>query len=1624
MNYLKLKHELNRSQRLGLDIDKHVAISAGAGTGKTTVMALRYIEHLLNIEQRATVLLPRSPRRPLQGPGSLRMPKREQIDLKEWGGLLPSECVAITFTNDAADELRHRIRTLLFEKQQDDDDPRINKEGLIEQMLSLLDDAPIGTIDSFFSSLLQPWMGLVNEDPTNQNVGDETRQLLTNLAIKTAWRIRNDNDAFEAGINTNQTKFIDSRNRLSLGLGGQFTAEKVLGELLSQSLFVEESELKINKLCSGGINKSDAIQNYIQNMILDISRSGLNKLDEVYNLGFNWLNGCTKFASDLDIANALQINSRYAALDDLIRSGLPEDDWEKLQWFSHFEYIITSENAFLKMDSKSSAMPYGMLPNSDKKWPSGINPRSAIKGTKNKERSKIEIKGVGEEISKLLGTPIFAQLRRMSYCAWLFNPIVGCPKHPEGSLRGAEIISQNFGVTPPENKLIASIPLQISLLDDLFNVQHGIQAILHKIKITRGMHDYSDIQRLAEDLLLARCPDVCRFLYPKKVIQALDSLSENPWEDLHIENALFLSSGNKKVLEDLSHRFEVVKLLRRRFRTFIIDEYQDTNPQQYRLLCRLFGKRKLEPGESPLPTSSWDPTICVVGDLKQSIFRFRQAQVTVMLKTISIIREINQIEMIGEKRLIELRKRQGVTEGFGRDPRPILSKSKTNKFVTGDILENKFKGSNENVLDYSLGDNDEILNHETQLERQQGHLKLSMNYRTDGGILLTFNEIFKDLFSEKNDYISGDWHARAQSLKPSSDLKNKSGKLEWILPTLIETENEEINDLSRPLNPFNNTLSKSYEKEHELLSARLFALIHGIDCRILGNNPEKIEWMKIPAQEKISPEEIMILVQKRTHISDLMSRLSNWGIPAVVDRKKGLLEQPIVRTLYDLLNSVVNPNDKTIMSSLLRSELVCFNDKQLHTFIKKIDKNKNLFELLLEFVEESPQKQMYARWNALCRTKDFVTLLEETLDFSDLLSIYSSSEDRQLAEQFISTVSVILSQVSGSGKLLMSNLEKLKQEGVDIPAKTLPLSGAIRVMTIHAAKGLQSKVVVLCGLFDDLHYSLNNITSKKLVVTPELMASQLKPWSSRDGVESGMWQLSKLLTKSQIQAETRRLLYVALTRVEKHLILVGGKNKSPPKMVNSNIINMSFKKQENPSLGEMIFSGIACNSIKNDNNPWLIPSEKSNLNLQPKELFHNSYFDTGLNSITIFHSLDCFPVNFEEGTPFYKILQEQKLLESNNLETEEINFSNKRELSLKLAPHKLDLAGRIVNSSCTEKCKKRQWSNANLGFDLHSLLAFCNKKELLKQGGFPSPADFGTIFHRLVEVGIGNPAKEENYDLPLTWKRNQKSKLLDKNIISEIINELLPSSADKNITEKRLEVLSKLFEEGPLGELCSGKILQGLKIDGLLTEMPFECTIPINLDQTGIQLWTPYGIKRTAEIEGATISFSGRIDLVLALSDELNNKFLMAVDIKTEGSLHGFNENDEFNGTLLQFPNEDKENRFNLSDSEKELLTNHSFQLALYNNVLNLIQGTLNEGRTVLPPCIYVAASGRLISWDDSEQKIMQGNLNKLLIWIINSSINNEKINQNWKSISEDQESCENCSYDSENFNAQTKYAK
>ena len=50
-------------------------------------------------------------------------------------------------------------------------------------------------------------------------------------------------------------------------------------------------------------------------------------------------------------------------------------------------------------------------------------------------------------------------------------------------------------------------------LNDLRLVHLGFKGILKKIKDTNEVDDFSDIQRLTGDLLLANCPEACKKFY-------------------------------------------------------------------------------------------------------------------------------------------------------------------------------------------------------------------------------------------------------------------------------------------------------------------------------------------------------------------------------------------------------------------------------------------------------------------------------------------------------------------------------------------------------------------------------------------------------------------------------------------------------------------------------------------------------------------------------------------------------------------------------------------------------------------------------------------------------------------------------------------------------------------------------------------------------------------------------------------------------------------------------------------------------------------------------------------------------------------------------------------------------
>ena len=67
-------------------------------------------------------------------------------------------------------------------------------------LMSLLEAAPISTIDAFLSEILAPHIDSVALHLSKEQLPDEKAPLLRTQALNSAWRIRNARDAIEAGM--------------------------------------------------------------------------------------------------------------------------------------------------------------------------------------------------------------------------------------------------------------------------------------------------------------------------------------------------------------------------------------------------------------------------------------------------------------------------------------------------------------------------------------------------------------------------------------------------------------------------------------------------------------------------------------------------------------------------------------------------------------------------------------------------------------------------------------------------------------------------------------------------------------------------------------------------------------------------------------------------------------------------------------------------------------------------------------------------------------------------------------------------------------------------------------------------------------------------------------------------------------------------------------------------------------------------------------------------------------------------------------------------------------------------------------------------------------------------------
>lgn len=290
-----------------------------------------------------------------------------------------------------------------------------------------------------------------------------------------------------------------------------------------------------------------------------------------------------------------------------------------------------------------------------------------------------------------------------------------------------------------------------------------------------------------------------------------------------------------------------------------------------------------------------------------------------------------------------------------------------------------------------------------------------------------------------------------------------------------------------------------------------------------------------------NPGDVMVLSRRRTNLLKvLVKELQEINIPVNGFDRLKLLEHPIVCDLLSLINFVLFPFDDFNLAIVLKSPIYGISEEEL-----------------LELC--------YNRAGALWEQDFDKSFLEEIIEDSKHLSVYNFFleifEKKSLRRKFVNYFGEEVNFVLDSFLDLVTNFEReniaslqlfldyLSTTRAEIKLDLSSNKNEVKIMTVHAAKGLQAKVVFLVDTTSMPHSSDNIVwlDEDKLI------------WAGKEKYLSENAIIAKEKKYVQDYAEYIRLLYVALTRAEKKLIITGVyKTEDPPENCWYSILKKSF----------------------------------------------------------------------------------------------------------------------------------------------------------------------------------------------------------------------------------------------------------------------------------------------------------------------------------------------------------------------------------------------------------------------------------------------------------------------------------
>lgn len=295
------------------------------------------------------------------------------------------------------------------------------------------------------------------------------------------------------------------------------------------------------------------------------------------------------------------------------------------------------------------------------------------------------------------------------------------------------------------------------------------------------------------------------------------------------------------------------------------------------------------------------------------------------------------------------------------------------------------------------------------------------------------------------------------------------------------------------------------------------------------------EWLDAPLWleskgRPLAPEDILILVRRRGDLASLIvARLYAEKVPvAGVDRLR--LNAPLaVRDLLAAARFALQPDDDLNLAALLVSPLIGWSQEQLLTCSNR-NRHESLWQHLRGKVEALGD--ILGRADLVTPYRFFEVILSGPLDGRRKLLRRLGQEARDPIEELLSAALQFESDATPSLQRFLDWFDRGDVEIVRDPSAPLD---AVRVMTVHGAKGLQAPLVILADATADP----KNSRRDRLDWHIDGLDDPIPVFRPRKDEMSGSLKADAEAAEARDLQEHWRLLYVALTRAEERLVIGG-----------------------------------------------------------------------------------------------------------------------------------------------------------------------------------------------------------------------------------------------------------------------------------------------------------------------------------------------------------------------------------------------------------------------------------------------------------------------------------------------------